>query len=165
MQKYLRNKRDESIYHTEKAAQPTMGLRRLTLYGLLLVDTVSHRISAEAHAGDLHDGRDHLALSIDKLGRVLAVLTRYCQSLSILLQTLAKVTLRETSGKVTTKTMGFRLALWCHRRCIASSIEMSSFVQDSFFMVGRLLIRMAAGHRHPPASQNQMPVWCKRHRG
>ena len=50
-----------------------MGLRRLTLYGLLLVDTVSHRISAEAHAGDLHDGRDHLALSIDKLGRVLAV--------------------------------------------------------------------------------------------
>ena len=49
-------------------------LRRLPLYGLLLVDTVSHRISAEAHARDLHDGRDHLALSIDKLGCVLAVL-------------------------------------------------------------------------------------------
>lgn len=58
----------------KKGGTTLTGLHRLTLYGLLLVDTVSHRISAEAHAGDLHDGRDHLALSIDKLRRVLAVL-------------------------------------------------------------------------------------------
>ena len=115
MQKYLRNKRDESIYHTEKAAQPAIGLRRLTLYGLLLVDTVSYRISAEAHSGDLHDGRDHLALSIDKLGRVLAVLDEVLPIIVHSAPDLSEGYLAGDIGKGDHKDDGLPLSL--RRRC------------------------------------------------
>ena len=120
------------------AAQPLIGLRRLTLYGLLLVDTVSHRISAEAHAGDLHDGRDHLALSIDKLGRVLAVLDEVLPVIVHSAPDLSKGYLAGDIGKGDHKDDGLPLSLIVVRlrNVIKTVIWLSE--QDTIYRLRRL---------------------------